>query len=49
MSYFLMVKYPRPGNIPNMAVPKTDDIIWEKMNKGPQIVDAGLQKVQTAL
>ena len=44
-----MDKYNRPGNVPNLAVPKTNDIIWEKMNKGPQIVDAGMQKVQTIM
>ena len=36
-------KYPRPVNVPNLAVPKTNDVIWERMQKGPQIVDAHLQ------
>ena len=42
-------KYPRPVNIPNLAVPKTNDVIWKRMGKGPQIVDAHLQKVQTCV
>ena len=42
-------KYPRPVNVPNLVVPKTNDVIWERMRKGPQIVDAHLQKVQTCV
>ena len=39
-----MDKYSRPVNVPILAVPKTNDVIWERMRKGPQIVDAHLQK-----
>ena len=42
-------RYPRPENVPNLTVPKTNDVVWESMRKGPQIVDASLQKVQTCL
>ena len=42
-------KYPRPVNVPKLAVPKTNDVIWERMRKGSQIVDTHLQKVQTCV
>ena len=44
-----MEKYPRPQNIPNLIVPKTNDAIWEAMKRGPQVTDASMQKVQTVL
>ena len=39
-------KYAHPENVPNLAVPKTNDVIWDRMRKGPQIVDAHIQKAQ---
>ena len=42
-------KYARPENVPNLLVPKTNDVIWDRMRKGPQIVDAHLQKIQTCV
>ena len=44
-----MDKYPRPQNIPKLAVPKTYDCIWEALKRGPQVTDASVQKVQTVL
>ena len=38
-------KYPRLVNVLNLAVPQINDVIGERMRKGPQIVDAHLQKV----
>ena len=38
-------KYPRLVNVLNLAVPQINDVIRERMRKGPQIVDAHLQKV----
>ena len=42
-------KYPRPQNIPNLTVPKTNDGVWDAMKRGPQVADAGLQKIQTVI
>ena len=42
-------KYPRPKNIPNLTVPKTNDCVWDAMKRGPQVADAGLQKIQTVI
>ena len=42
-------KYPRPQNISKLALPKTNDCIWEAMKRGPQVTDASVQKVQTKL
>ena len=49
----IMEKYPRPQNVLHINVPKTNgcvyDCVWEAMKRGPQIVDAELQKVQTLM
>ena len=45
----IMKKYPRPQTVPLFNVPKTNDCVWEAMKRGPQVVDAGLQKVQTLM
>jgi hypothetical protein len=37
----------KPENLPNLTVPKTNNLIWDRMRKGPRIVDAGIQKAQT--
>ena len=45
----MIEKYPRPENIAGLNVPKTNDVVWDSMKKGPQVVDASIQKVQTVL
>lgn len=39
----------RPQNLPNLTVPKTNAVVWERMRKGPRVVDAAVQKVQAIL
>ena len=38
----LVQKYPRPSNMPNLAVPKTNSDMWEAMTKEPVIVDGSI-------
>ena len=45
----MIEKYPHPENIAGLNVPKTNDVVWDSMKKGPQVVDASIQKVQTVL
>lgn len=45
----LCKKYPRPENVENMRVPKTNDQVFSVMNKGPKYVDIGIQKAQLML
>jgi hypothetical protein len=39
-------KYPRPGNVPNLQVPRTNKSVVSEMEKGAQIVDAMIQEAQ---
>ena len=39
-------KYNRPGNVANFRVPRTNKAVASDMNKGPQIVDTGMQEAQ---
>ena len=42
-------KYPGPQNVPGLIVPKTNDAVLKAMKRGAQIMDAGIQKIQTVL
>lgn len=42
-------KHSRPKNVPNLTVPKTNVAVWDRLRKGPRVVDAALQKVQAVL
>ncbi len=39
-------KYLPPANVPNLVIPKTNPEVWEALNKGAQIVDLSVQKIQ---
>ena len=45
----LMEDYPRPGNVPFLIVPKTDEFAHNKLGKGPKVVDGLIQKIQTVM
>ena len=45
----LMEDYPRPGNVPLLIVPKTDEFAHNKLSKGPKLVDGLIQKIQTMM
>ncbi len=38
-----------PENVQNLTVPRTNTEVWEAMNKGQQIVDGSVQRIQTSL
>ena len=44
-----MEKYPVPGNIPNLVVPKVNPIIWENLTSNARSKDLRLQRIQRPL
>ena len=45
----LIERYTRPANMDNLQVPKTNEDVYELMDKGPIIVDTSVQKNQLLL
>ena len=39
--------HPTTSNVPNMTVPRTNPEIWEMLNRGQQVVDNTVQRVQS--
>ena len=42
----VMEQYPRPANLGNLQVPRTNEEVFELMGKGPIVVDTLIQKQQ---
>ena len=45
----LLEAYPRPGNIKNLQVPRTNQDVWDSLCRSSAIVDGNIQKVQALL
>lgn len=45
----ISAKYPFPGNIPNLQVPKTNEDVTKSLKRGQNIVDHNLKKAQLTL
>ena len=42
----MLSAYPRPGNVPNLTVPKTNPDVWEELKQGYRVADATMQRTQ---
>ena len=45
----LLEAYPRPANIENLQVPRTNQDVWDSLRRGSAIVDGNIQKIQALL
>lgn len=45
----LLQSHPRPINVPNLQVPRTNPEVYEAMKKGATIIDASIQRAQGML